>query len=83
MKRLEAIRRLANAGVPVAVALAPIIPGLSDRPAALAEVVRAARDAGAGRLWCRVLNLRPGTREHFLEAIARDWLGDDPVARPA
>lgn len=73
LKRLEAIRRLANAGVPVAVALAPIIPGLSDRPAALAEVVRAARDAGAGRLWCRVLNLRPGTREHFLEAIARDW----------
>jgi hypothetical protein len=24
-------------------------------------------------LWANVLYLRPGTREHFLEALARDW----------
>jgi hypothetical protein len=24
-------------------------------------------------LWWNVLNLRPGTREHFLEHLARDW----------
>jgi DNA repair photolyase len=53
--------------------MAPILPGISDRPEQLAEVVRAARDAGATHLWGNVLYLKPGTREHFLEALARDW----------
>ena len=35
--------------------------------------MRAARDAGATGVWCNVLYLRPGTREHFLENLARDW----------
>jgi hypothetical protein len=35
--------------------------------------VRAAREAGATHLWANVLHLRPGTREHFLEHLARDW----------
>ena len=53
--------------------MAPILPGLTDDPAGLAEVVRAARDAGATGVWCNVLYLKPGTREHFLENLARDW----------
>ena len=48
-------------------------PGLSDRPEQLAEVVRAAREAGASGIWANLLYLRPGTREHFLESLARDW----------
>jgi DNA repair photolyase len=71
--RLEAVRRLADAGVEVGVGMAPILPGLSDRPEQLAEVVRAAREAGARGIWANLLFLRPGTREHFLEALARDW----------
>ena len=35
--------------------------------------MRAARDAGATGVWCNVLYLQPGTREHFLENLARDW----------
>lgn len=72
-QRLRAIRALANAGIHVSVALAPILPGLTDGAENMAEVIAAAREAGAQRLWCRPLNLRPGTREHFLEALARDW----------
>ena len=53
--------------------MAPILPGLSDRPEQLAEVVKAARQAGATGIWANLLHLRPGTREHFLEALARDW----------
>ena len=53
--------------------MAPILPGLSDRPEQLAEVVRAAREAGATGIWANLLYLRPGTREHFLEQLARDW----------
>ena len=71
--RLAAIRRLADAGIAVGVGMAPILPGLSDRPEQLREVVRAARAAGARTIWASVLHLRPGTREHFLEALARDW----------
>jgi DNA repair photolyase len=71
--RLEAVRRLADAGIDVGVGMAPILPGISDHPDQLAEVVRAARAAGARGIWANLLFLRPGTREHFLEALARDW----------
>jgi DNA repair photolyase len=72
-QRLRAISRLVDAGIDVGVGMAPILPGLSDRPELLADVVRAARDAGATGIWTALLNLRPGTREHFLENLARDW----------
>jgi DNA repair photolyase len=72
-QRLRALRTLVDAGIKASVGLAPILPGLSDRPALMADVVRAARDAGATSIWANVLYLRPGTREHFLENLARDW----------
>ena len=71
--RLEAVRRLAEAGVEVGVAVAPILPGLSDAPEQLVAVARAARAAGARTIWSSVVHLRPGVREHFLEALAHDW----------
>jgi hypothetical protein len=36
-------------------------------------VVRGAREAGVSGVWANLLYLRPGTREHFLECLARDW----------
>jgi DNA repair photolyase len=72
-QRLRAARRLAEAGIRVGVGMAPILPGLSDDPDLLREVVLAARQAGAAFLWWNVLNLRPGTREHFLDRLATDW----------
>ena len=72
-QRLRAVRRLADAGIRVGVGMAPILPGLSDKPDLLRAVVLAAREAGATFLWWNVLNLRPGTREHFLERLATDW----------
>ena len=72
-QRLRALTRLVDAGVRASVGLAPILPGISDRPEQLADVVRAAREAGACGVWANVLYLKPGTREHFLECLARDW----------
>jgi DNA repair photolyase len=72
-QRLRALRTLVDAGIDAGVGMAPILPGLSDRPELLADVVKAARDAGATSIWTAVLNLRPGTREHFLAALAREW----------
>jgi DNA repair photolyase len=72
-QRLSALARLVDAGISAGVGMAPILPGLSDRPELLRDVVKAARDAGATSIWTNVLYLRPGTREHFLENLARDW----------
>jgi DNA repair photolyase len=72
-QRLRALSRLVDAGVEAGVGMAPILPGLSDRPELLAEVVREARAAGATGIWANLLYLRPGTREHFLTALERDW----------
>ena len=72
-QRLRAISQLVDAGIDAGVGMAPILPGLSDRPELLADVIKAARDAGATSIWTNVLYLRPGTREHFLENLARDW----------
>ena len=72
-QRLRALSQLVDAGVRACVGMAPILPGISDRPEQLSEVVRAAREAGACGIWSNVLFLRPGTREHFLECLALDW----------
>ena len=72
-QRLRALSRLVEAGIDARVGMAPILPGLSDRAELLAEVVREARAAGATGIWANLLYLRPGTREHFLGALERDW----------
>ena len=72
-QRLRALKRLVDGGIRVGVGMAPLLPGLSDEPELLREVVRAAREAGACGIWSNVLFLRPGTREHFLECLALDW----------
>ncbi len=72
-QRLRAIRTLTDGGVAAGVALAPVLPGLTDAPADLAAVLRSAREAGATHAWSNVLNLRSGTREHFLGVLEREW----------
>ena len=72
-QRLRALRTLREAGIRAGVAMAPILPGLSDSQESMAAVVRAAREAGAAFLWADLVNLRPGTREHFLGHLERDW----------
>ena len=72
-QRLRALEQLVGAGIRTSVGMAPILPGISDRPEQLDAVVRAAREAGACGIWANVLYLKPGTREHFLERLAESW----------
>ncbi len=46
--------------------MAPVLPGLSDSPDRLEEVVTACVAAGARSVTAIALHLRPGVREHFL-----------------
>jgi DNA repair photolyase len=72
-QRLRAIEKLVGAGIDVGVGMAPILPGLSDRPEQLEEVIKAARAAGATGLWAGMLHLKDGTREHFMTVLAKHW----------
>jgi DNA repair photolyase len=72
-QRLRALKTLVDAGVRASVGMAPLLPGISDRPELMEQVVREARQAGACGVWANLLFLRPGTREHFLEALAEDY----------
>jgi DNA repair photolyase len=72
-QRLRAVRMLVDAGIDTGVAMAPILPGISDRPEQLETVVRAVREAGATRVWAGVVYLKPGTREHFFGVLDKHW----------
>ena len=68
-KRVAAVRRLSDAGIPCGVLVAPILPGLSDGDEQVREVARACLEAGAVSVTPIALHLRPGVRPHFM-----DWL---------
>ncbi|HET7769113.1 MAG TPA: radical SAM protein [Chloroflexota bacterium] len=69
-QRLRAVRTLAAAGVPVGIALAPVLPGITDSQAALESVVRAAAENGASWLWAGALHMEPAVRDYFLSSLA-------------
>lgn len=71
-RRVEAVAKLTDAGIPSSVLIAPILPGLSDRPEQVAEVERACREAGAESVSTIRLHLRPGVKEYFM-----GWLADN------
>lgn len=71
--RMEAVKALSRAGIPCGVLVAPILPGISDSPAQLREVVRAAADAGASHVSPIALHLRPGVKEEFMPWLEREY----------
>jgi DNA repair photolyase len=66
-RRLAAIRKLAEAGVPVRVMVAPVVPALTDHE--LEAILQAARDAGAAHAAYISLRLPREVSELF-----QDWL---------
>jgi len=69
--RLDAIRELRAAGVPVGVMVAPIIPGLNDFE--MPAILRAAADAGAMFAAYTVLRLPHGVGELFDNWLAHHY----------
>ena len=64
-RRLDAIRALAEAGIPVGVMTSPMIPGLNDHE--MESILEAAMDAGATRAGYIVLRLPLEIKELFEE----------------
>jgi DNA repair photolyase len=69
-KRLEAVRRLSEAGVPVIVMFAPAIPGLNDHE--MEQVLERAAEAGAKGAGYVALRLPLEIKDLF-----REWLASD------
>ncbi|MGI8518386.1 MAG: radical SAM protein [Acidimicrobiia bacterium] len=70
-RRLEAVAKMRDAGVPSGVMMMPLLPGISDQPEKVAELRKAAEDAGAEWVHQGLLHLR-GVRGHFLDWLAKD-----------
>lgn len=70
-RRIETIRRLSAAGVPVIVHVAPVIVGLSDRD--MLPILRAAREAGALSAMMMPVRL-PGSVAEVFEQRLREQL---------
>ena len=71
--RLKALERLRTAGIPVSVFLMPVVPGLTDRPEHLAEVVHAAANCGATGIAVGTLRLAPGLKEWFFRFLGAEY----------
>jgi len=69
-RRLEALARLREAGVPTGVLAAPILPEISDGPAQLKALARALVEAGIESATPIVLHLRPGVKQEYLGWLA-------------
>lgn len=76
-RRLEAIRKLAEAGIFCGVLLMPVLPFLEDRPEQVLSVVDRSADAGAKFIYSGFgVTMRQGQREHFLRELDRAFPGE-------
>ena len=66
-RRFEAMKALADAGIPVGLSLAPVIPGLNDRD--IPELLERARDAGATTAFLTLVRLPAEVLPVFRERL--------------
>ena len=67
--RLKVIEQLTQAGIPVGVLVAPVIPAITDHE--IEDILSAAKSAGASRAGCVLLRL-----PHELKILFREWLAE-------
>jgi DNA repair photolyase len=72
-KRMDAVRRLNEAGIPCGVMLAPVLPGISDSDEQIRAVIEASLDAGATHVSPILLHLRPKVREVYMEWLQENY----------
>ncbi|MHC1480937.1 PA0069 family radical SAM protein [Frateuria aurantia] len=75
-RRIQAIRRLAEAGIPVGVLVSPIIPALNDRD--MEAIIGQAAEAGADCAGYTTIRL-----PHELKSLFREWLAQHYPQRAA
>src|SRR5208282_4441973 len=71
--RMDAVRQLSEAGIDVGVSSSPVLPGITDSPAGLEAVVRAAAAAGARHIFAGPLFLKPCSAAIFLPFLEQHF----------
>jgi DNA repair photolyase len=71
--RMDAVRELSAAGLTVGVSCSPVLPGITDSPADLEAVVRAAAAAGARHIFAGPLFLKPCSAAVFLPFLEQHF----------
>ena len=71
--RIDAVRQLSEAGINVGVSSSPVLPGITDSPAGLEDVVRAAAAAGAHHIFAGPLFLKPCSAAVFLPFLEEQF----------
>jgi DNA repair photolyase len=71
--RLEALRKLRDAGIRAGVICAPVLPGITDSPKQLENVVRAAALAHATYIYANPLFLKPCSAAVFLPFLKESF----------
>jgi DNA repair photolyase len=71
--RLDAVRALSAAGLRVGVSSSPVLPGITDSPADLEALVRAAAEAGAHHVFANPLFLKPCSAAVFLPFLEQNF----------
>jgi len=69
LKRIEALKELADAGIKTGVLVAPLMPGINDSPAQIERILELCGEAGADSIGGIGLHLRGP-----LKSIFMDWL---------
>ncbi len=71
--RLNAVRELHAAGIKAGVICAPLLPGITDSPAALDALVRATKEAGSRYIYANPLFLKPCSAKVFLPFLEQEF----------
>ena len=71
--RLQAISRLTEAGLTAGVICAPVLPGITDSPAALDKLVKATKEAGGKYISANSLFLKPCSASVFLPFLEKEF----------
>jgi len=71
--RLAAVRSLAEAGLRVGISCSPVVPGVTDAPADLEALIRAASESGADYVFANPLFLKPCSAAVFLPFLEQNF----------
>jgi DNA repair photolyase len=71
--RLRAVKDLNLAGIKAGVSCAPVVPGITDSPAALDAIVRSTKEAGGQYIFGNPLFLKPCSASIFLPFLEKEF----------
>jgi DNA repair photolyase len=71
--RIDAVRALSQAGLRVCVSCSPVVPGITDSPKDLEDLIRTAAEAGADYVFANPLFLKPCSAAVFLPFLEQNF----------